>query len=127
MKAMTNSDFTVTYQIEKLKENLLSVAEMISIYFSEVLLDETKLYFVNVIYDEEVLFKEEQFIAIKKIQKEYLEFNIQIFKERQLRNILTNFNSFALLNIYFGKVIYGSSPIPETFKNGLPSKFGINF
>lgn len=113
MKKLSNSAFTIKNQVEKLKNRLLLIAEMISIYFSEVSLDDTKLYFINVICDEEVLFQQEQFIPIKKIQNEYSEFNIQLFKERQLKGLITNFNSYALLHIYFGKLIYGSPPIPD--------------
>lgn len=111
------SKFSIQKMLEEIKDRLLLVADMISIYFSEVSLDGTKLYFINVIYDEEVLFKEEQFIAIKNIQNEYSEFNIQIFKERQLKGIIANFNSYVLLHIYSGKIIYGSPPIPDILNN----------
>lgn len=123
MRTFKNSTLAVKNKIEELKSRLLSVAEMISIYFSEVSIDDTKAYFINVIYDEQILFKEEQFIAIKKIQNEYSEFNIQIFKERQLKNSIANFNSYALLHIYFGKIIYGSPPIPDILNKIEPAHY----
>ncbi|MFC6858924.1 HEPN domain-containing protein [Zunongwangia atlantica] len=123
MRTFKNTPLALKNKIEEIKNRFLSVAEMISIYFSQVSINDTEVYFLNAIYDEKVLFKEEQFIAIKEIQNEYTEFNIQIFKERQLKDIVVNFNSYALLHIYFGKVIYGSPPIPDILNNINPAHF----